>query len=140
MLKGQASIDLVNGSIGGTDLAGLAVAVKQKSLEGWQAAPGGTPFTSLRGETTIADGIASFRDVAIDGPASFTIEGLVDVLRQGIAVSAKASANGQPLLPVAVIARGPWANPKIYPDVPNLGASPDAAAPALPKAAVPQGN
>ena len=140
MLKGKASIDLVNGNIAGADLAGLILAAKQKVIEGWQVAPGGTAFTSLRGEAAIQDGIASFRDVTIEGPVSFTIEGLIDVLRQGIAVSTTATANGQPLLPVAVIVRGPWANPKIYPDVPNFITSPDGGTAPLPDPASPQGN
>jgi hypothetical protein len=78
--------------------------------------------------------------VTIEGPVSFTIEGLIDVLRQGIAVSATATANGQPLLPVAVIVRGPWAIPKIYPDVPNFITSPDGGTAPLPDPASPQGN
>ena len=74
----------------------------------------------------IEDGIASFRGLAIEGPAaSFMVEGLIDVLRTGIAVSATASANGQPLLPVAVIAKGLWASPKIYPDIPNILSNPE---------------
>lgn len=121
MLKGTASADYVNGSIAGADLTGLVLAAKQKILEGWGAVPGSTPFTRLAGTARIEDGIASFRDVTLEGPVtSFTFEGLVDVLRQGIAISASANANGQPLLPVAVIAKGLWAKPQIYPDVPHL--------------------
>jgi len=140
MLKGTASIDLVNGSIAGADLAGLVLAAKQKVLEGWQAAPGDTPFTSLRGETTIQDGIANFRNATIEGPVSFTLEGLIDVLRQGIAVSTTATTNGQPLLPVAVIARGPWGAPKIFADVPSFIANPDGSTAPLQDPASPQGN
>lgn len=140
MLKGTASIDLVNGNIAGADLAGLILAAKQKVLEGWQAAPGGTAFTSLRGTATIQDGIVSFRDAVIEGPVSVTIEGLIDVLRQGITISAKATANGQPLLPVAVIARGPWRAPKIFADVPSFIANPDGGALPLQDPASPQGN
>ena len=128
MLKGTASIDLGNGNIAGADLAGLILA------------PGDTAFTSLRGAATIQDGIVSFRDAVIEGPVSVTIEGLIDVLRQGIAISAKATANGQPLLPVAVIARGPWRAPKIFADVPSFIANPDGGALPLQDPASPQGN
>lgn len=124
-LKGSVSMDYVNGSIAGVDLTGLVLASKHKILEGWQQAPGGTPFTSLAGEAKVEDGIASFRDFRIEGPTSFTLEGLVDVLRQGLAISAHATANGLPLLPVAVIAKGLWAKPKIYPDVPNILGNPE---------------
>ncbi len=125
-LKGTASIDLINGRIAGTDFAGLAQAAKQKILDGWSAAPGATPFDHLSGEAAIADGIATFRNFKIEGPATlFTVEGLIDVLRQGIAVSANALVNGQPMLPVAVIARGPWGKPRIYPDIPDILKNPE---------------
>jgi len=127
MLKGTASADYVNGSIAGADLTGLVLAAKQKILEGWGAVPGSTPFTRLAGTARIEDGIASFRDVTLEGPVtSFSFEGLVDVLRKAIAISATGSVNGQPLLPVAVIGKGPWANPKVYPDVPNILGDPQA--------------
>lgn len=127
MMKGSASLDFVNGEIAGVDLAGLMLAAKDKTMEGWSAAPGGTPFSRIAAEGTIADGIASFRNATIEGAtASFTVEGLIDALRQGIAVSATAQANGQPLLPVAIIARGPWVKPKIYPDIPSIITNPAA--------------
>lgn len=125
-LKGNASVSLANGRIAGTDLAGLVLAAKQKILEGWLAAPGGTDFTSFTATATLADGIASFRDVALQGAtASFTVEGLVDLLRQGLEIRASAMADGQPLLPVPVIARGNWAAPRIYPDIPNILSNPE---------------
>ena len=117
------------------------LAAKQKILAGWSEAPGSTPFTSLEGQATIEDGIASFRDLRIVGPVtSFTLEGLIDVLRQAVAVSVTASASGQPLLPVAVIARGPWAGPQIYPDIPNILSNPEGGFSRLQDAAPLQGN
>jgi AsmA protein len=125
-LKGTASLDVVNGRIAGVDLTGLILAARQKILDGWSAAPGGTDFTRLAGAATVSDGIASFRGVQIDGAAAaFTLEGLIDVLRQGIAISATGTANGQPLLPVPVVAQGLWAKPKIYPDIPNILSNPE---------------
>ncbi|MEY3082741.1 MAG: hypothetical protein RJA94_2726 [Pseudomonadota bacterium] len=140
-LKGTASIALRDGNISGTDFTGLVLAAKQKILAGWSEAPGATPFTSLEGQATIEDGIASFRDLRIVGPVTaFTVEGLIDVLRQAVAVSVTASASGQPLLPVAVIARGPWANPQIYPDIPNILSNPEGGFSRLQDAAPLQGN
>lgn len=125
-LKGTARLDLINGRIAGADFTGLMLAAKQKILAGWSAAPGGTAFDHLTGQAAIADGIATFRGLKIESADRvFTLEGLIDVLRQGIAVSATALVNGQPLLPVAVIARGPWAGPKIYPDIPNILSNPE---------------
>lgn len=140
-LKGTASVDFVNGRIAGVDLTGLMLAAKHKILEGWSAAPGGTPFTRLAGQATISDGIASFRGLTIEGEAaSFTLEGLVDVLRQAIAISGTGTANGQPLLPVAVIAKGLWAAPRIYPDVPNILSNPEGGFARLQDIAPQEGN
>lgn len=140
-LKGTASVSLGEGRITGTDLAGLFTAARQKILEGWTAAPGVTPFTSLTGAATIADGIASFRGVVLETPAAtFTVEGLVDVLRQGIEISASAVASGQPLLPVPVIARGPWTAPRIYPDIPNILTNPEGGFARLQDTAPVEGN
>ena len=61
-LKGTASIALRDGNISGTDFTGLVLAAKQKILAGWSEAPGSTPFTSLEGQATIEDGIASRLD------------------------------------------------------------------------------
>ena len=141
MLKGTASITLGEGRIEGADFTGLMLAARQNTLEGWSDAPGGTPFTSLSGEATIADGIASFRGVEIAGPVtSFTLEGLIDVLRKGIAVSVTGMSNGQPLLPVAVIAKGLWARPKIFADVPSIITTPEGGIPGMQDAAPAQGN
>lgn len=140
-LKGTASLNLANGRIAGSDLAGLFIAARQKILDGWKAAPGNADFTSLAGEAAIADGIASFRGVSLVTPqASFTLEGLVDLLRQGVEVSATAEANGQPLLPVPLIARGAWGAPRIYPDIPNILTNPEGGFARLQDAAPAQGN
>lgn len=125
-MKGKASVNLIQGRIAGSDLIGLFIAAKQKILEGWSASPGGTPFNSFKGDAEIADGIASFRGVTLETPnATITVEGLVDMLRQGVQVSATALANGQPLLPVGLVARGLWASPRIYPDIPNILSNPE---------------
>lgn len=140
-LKGTASIDFVNGRIDGVDLTGLILAAKHKILDGWSAAPGGTPFARIAGEATVSDGIASFRGLTIEGEAaSYTLEGLIDVLRKAIAISGTGTANGQPLLPVAVIAKGPWAAPRVYPDVPNILSNPEGGFARLQDIAPQEGN
>lgn len=125
-LKGTASIGVANGRIAGIDVAALFQAVRQKILEGWPLAAEGTPFDNLNGDATIADGIVTFRELSLEAPSlSIRLEGIVDVLRQGINVSASAAVNGQPLLAVPVVARGLWGSPKIFPDVPNILANPE---------------
>jgi len=125
-LKGTASIGVANGRIAGIDLAALFQAVRQKILDGWPPAAEGTPFDNLNGDATIADGIVTFRELSLEAPSlSVRLEGIVDVLRQGLNVSASAAVNGQPLLAVPVVARGLWGSPKIFPDVPNILANPE---------------
>lgn len=125
-LKGTASIGVANGRIAGIDLAALFQAVRQKILDGWPAAAEGMTFDNLNGDATIADGIVTFRELSLEAPSlSVRLEGIVDVLRQGLNVSASAAVNGQPLLAVPVVARGLWGSPKIFPDVPNILANPE---------------
>jgi uncharacterized protein involved in outer membrane biogenesis len=125
-LKGTARVGLASGRIAGVDLSGLFLAAKHKILDGWSAAPGDTAYDSLNGDATVDDGIATFRELTLVSPAlTVTAGGILDVLRQGLALSATATVNGQPLLPVPVIARGLWGNPKIYPDIPDILSNPE---------------
>lgn len=120
-LKGSLSFGLARGHIGGIDLQGLFLAARQTALDGWPAGTVGTDFDTLNGTAAVEDGIASFRDVKLENASlAVTAEGILDVLRQGLAISATATVNGQPLLPVAVIAKGLWNKPRIYPDIPDI--------------------
>ena len=125
-LKGDVSFGLAAGHIGGVDLQSLFLAAKHTILEGWPASPGGTDFDTLNGEATVEDGIATFRELKLENASlAVTVEGILDVLRQGLAISATATVNGQPLLPVGVIAKGLWNKPKIYPDIPDILTNPE---------------
>ncbi|WP_161957252.1 AsmA family protein [Aestuariivirga litoralis] len=140
-LKGTARIGIAAGSIQGVDITALFLAAKQKILEGWQAAPGATPFDNLNASATIADGIATIRDARLESPAlTVTAEGILDVLRQGIAMAGSGFVNGQPLLPVPVVAKGLWARPQVYPDIPNILTNPEGGFARLQEAAPLQGN
>ncbi|MCA3559619.1 MAG: AsmA family protein [Aestuariivirga sp.] len=125
-LKGTARVGIAAGRIAGVDLAGLFLAAKHKILDSWQAAPGATGFDNLNGDATVEDGIFTFRELRMESP-SLTVSagGIIDVLRQGLTISATAAVNGQPLLPVPVIARGLWAKPRIYPDIPDILSNPE---------------
>ncbi|MCA3554957.1 AsmA family protein [Aestuariivirga sp.] len=125
-LKGTARIGIAAGRIAGVDLAGLFLAARHQIIESWQAAPGVTGFDSLNGEASVEDGIFTFRELRMEGPGlTVSAEGILDVLRQGLTVSATAAVNGQPLLPVPVIAKGLWARPRIYPDIPDILGNPE---------------
>lgn len=125
-LKGVAAFSLGQGRIGGTDLAGLTAAVREKILDGWGEAPGGTPFTAFTGSANIADGIATFRTLTLDtAQASFTVSGMVDLLRRAADLKATAAAGDVPLLPVPIVVTGKWGAPRIYPDVPQILENPE---------------
>lgn len=125
-LKGAAAFSLGQGRIAGTDLPGLATAVREKILDGWGQAPGGTPFTAFTGAVSIADGIATFRTLTLEtAQASFTVSGLVDLLRRAADMKATAAAGEVPLLPVPIVVKGKWGAPRIYPDVPQILENPE---------------
>ena len=44
------------------------------------------------------------------------------------------------MLPVAVVARGPWVKPKIYPDIPDILKNPEGGFARLQDVPPPQGN
>lgn len=125
-LKGAAAFSLGQGRIAGTDLAGMTAAVREKILDGWGAAPGGTPFTAFTGAASIADGAATFRTLTLEtAQASYTVSGIVDLLRRAADLKATATAGDVPLLPVPIVVRGKWNAPRIYPDVPQILENPE---------------
>lgn len=126
-LKGVAAFALGGGRIAGTDLPGLTAAVRERILEGWQAAPGETAFTNFTGSVSIADGIASFRTLTVEAPQiAFSVNGTIDLLRRAASLTATATADEAPLLPVPIIINGRWDAPRLYPDVPQILENPEA--------------
>lgn len=125
-LKGVAAFSLGQGRITGTDLPGLASAVRERILDGWGAAPGATPYTAFTGAANVADGIATFRTLSVEMPqASFTASGTVDLLRRAADLKSTAASGETPLLPVPIIVKGKWDAPRIYPDVPQILENPE---------------
>lgn len=125
-LKGVAAFSLGQGRIAGTDLPGLASAVRAKILDGWGAVPGGTPYTGFTGSANFADGIATFRALNLETPqASFVVSGNIDLLRRAMDIKATATAGDTPLLPVPIVVKGKWDGPRIYPDVPQILENPE---------------
>lgn len=128
-LKGVAAFALGGGQITGTDLPGLAAAVRERIIEGWGAADTGTAFTAFTaftGAASIADGIATFRTLTVEAPQiTFTASGTIDLLRRAADLLVTPAAGEVPLLPVPVIVRGKWDAPRIYPDVPRILENPE---------------
>jgi AsmA protein len=140
-LSGQATFRSVNGTLAMVDLGRMAGAVTERVLEGWQAEPSlATPFDAFSGTFRIADGVAKTDALILTSPAlMITSRGEIDLLRQAVDLAAElkiasSTAPGQfATLPVGIIIRGPWAAPKIHPDVPNVLQDPKTAFDALKK-------
>lgn len=143
-LKGQASFRIVSGAIKTIDLPAAFGKVGQAILEGWgRDEQASTSFDAFSASFTIADGIAATANLMLAGPAlSLTGKGEVDLLRQAIdlkvdpqlpAPGADAATPPRASFPVAIQVKGPWAAPRIYPDMPGILEDPASAFAALKK-------
>jgi AsmA protein len=132
-LKGQASFRAVSGTLTGIDLPAAFGKVSTAILEGWgRDERQSTGFDALSATFAISDGIAETTNLILTSPAlTFTGKGEIDLLRQALdlkvdpqlAVSAATSQTAPAPLatfPVAIQVKGPWAAPRIYPDMPGI--------------------
>ncbi len=138
-LGGKAALRFSDGAIRGINLARLVRTVKTAIIEGWKKAPRqSTDFAELSASFTITDGLAKTTDLKLIGPlVRLTGAGEADLLRRRLDFRVEprlvGSIKGQggrfdlSGLPVPVIIRGPWDNPKIYPDVEGILKDPDKA-------------
>ncbi len=144
-LKGKAMVSASNGSLVGPDLEDLFGAVSQRIIEGWGTS-GKTDFTSLSASFTLADGIATTRDIKLQSPSfAVTADGEADMLRRALDLKAEprlaAGDKGSAAhLPVPVIVKGPWGTPRLYPDIKDILLNPAAAFGQLKTMGLPAGN
>lgn len=146
-LAGTAQLKLTDGTIRGIDMALMVQGVQSAILGGWQKTDNaGTRFTNLSASYRFTDGIGDTDDLLLTGPqVQVAGKGTIDLLRKRVnyrvTPSVAATPGGQLAgLAVPVIVRGPWANPKIYPDVQGILENPQAAFDALNKLGVSTGN
>lgn len=144
-LKGTASITLDAGHIAGADLGKVLSAASRKIQEGWEGDKGGTAFTALSGTATLADGIATINQFALDTPSLIAaVAGHADLLRRAVDLSASVKLKSQgenPVtdFPVPIIVKGSWARPNIYPDIDGILLDPAAGFAKLKAMGVPAG-
>lgn len=125
-LKGTASLTLANGRLAGTDLGGILGAVSSRILEGWNAAPGGTPLTEATASVTLADGVATITSAELATPAfRLALTGVADLLRRAVDVKAAMQPPETAPLPVPVVVKGGWDKPRFYPDIPDILTNPE---------------
>jgi AsmA protein len=125
-LQGTGSLELSGGQVSGTDLGGVVSAVRERILDGWQAAPGATPIQSLTASVNLADGLATIETAQLATPAlQMSLSGTVDLLRRALDIKAELLPPDTAPLPVPVIVQGNWAAPRIYPDIPDILNNPE---------------
>ncbi len=146
-LAGTAQFRLTDGLIRGIDMAQMVTGVQSAVLGGWNKSDNaGTKFSSLSASFKFTDGIGKNDDLSLVGPqVRVTGQGTVDLLRKRLNYKVAPSAASAPGaeftgLVVPVIVKGPWANPKIYPDVQGILENPQAALDALNKLGVSTGD
>lgn len=139
-LKGSASLSLAQAKLAGIDANQLVTALNTRILDGWAAAPGETPLSSVAANLALADGVATITSAsAIAGAMTLNISGTVDLLRRALDIRAMPGPPETAPLPVAVAVTGNWAAPRIYPDIPDILNNPEGGFARLrtPPAAVP---
>ncbi len=138
-LGGTSSFKFTNGAVRGIDIAGMIRNVESKILGGWKKTKQrDTDFSVLSTSFNIKNGVAKSDDLRLLGPlVRVKGGGEIDLLRRYIDYRVKpklvASLEGQggkqklKGLSVPIIIKGPWAKPKIYPDIKGILDNPQAA-------------
>ncbi|MEM9590740.1 MAG: AsmA family protein [Pseudomonadota bacterium] len=131
-LGGQANIEFKNGAIRGVNIAKMIRSLGQGAVSGWQGgAAEKTDFASLGANFQINKGVAQTDDLHLLGPL-VTVKGggKVNLPQQSLnlrvdpqlVASLEGQGRGQEMagLGVPVMIVGPWASPKIYPDIKGI--------------------
>jgi AsmA protein len=138
-LGGTASFDFANGAIRGINIAKTVRSLTQGTLSGWQdSAAEKTDFATLGASFQLASGQAQTSDLSLVGPlVRMSGEGTVNLPAQTLNLRVNpqivASLEGQggktdlEGLGVPVVISGPWASPRIYPDIKGILENPVAA-------------
>jgi AsmA protein len=124
-LRGSAAFSFSGGAIRGFDLASVANEISGKQRSGWQQrAEERTPFSFLKANFIVSDGVAENNDLQLLGPAvRMSGAGSVDLLRREVdfrieprLVADTQSAIQQASSGLPVIIKGPWGKPTIAPE------------------------
>jgi AsmA protein len=135
-LKGTGAFSFANGAIRGIDIEAMVKGVAANILTGWRQGPDAkTPFDGLSANFTVNNGIAATNSLNFVSPVmQVKGGGVIDLPRQALNMKVTptltmAQAQGLDLagLAVPIIVKGPWANPKIYPDIAGILEDPQAA-------------
>lgn len=134
-LGGRADIEFRDAIVRGVDLPKMVQLLTKGVLQGWHE-DGNTRLDRLGADFRVVDGVATTDNLRASGPLlSVTGKGVVDLVGQtlefttdpNLILNVKGQGpSDEPIgLGVPVVVRGPWSNPRIYPDVANVLESPD---------------
>ncbi|WP_165645106.1 AsmA-like C-terminal region-containing protein, partial [Oharaeibacter diazotrophicus] len=133
-LAGTASVRVEGGALLGIDVRALLASAASAIVNGLGASPdASTPFTTLAASFDVARGVATTADLALDAPAlTARGAGRIDIGGKALALTVTpkltAPGGGDALsFEVPVVIEGPWASPRIYPDVADILSDPAAA-------------
>jgi AsmA protein len=138
-LEGTAFLDFHDGKIRGINVAQMIRSLTASTLNGWQSDEvQATDLSQLSASFRIAQGKAETADIVLTGPlVRMRGGGTVDLDAKALAVRVEPklvmSLEGQggaadPVgLGIPVMIQGPWAAPRIYPDMAGILDNPDAA-------------
>lgn len=138
-LNGTAALQFTEGAIRGTNLINTLRNVATGVVTGWQLnEEARTAFTTLGATFNVANGQATTEDLQLKGPllqmgGTGTIDLPAKTLKFRVNPMVLASAESQDGkashlgFPVPVAISGPWASPKIYPDIAGVLENPVAA-------------
>ncbi|MDQ8727126.1 AsmA family protein [Bradyrhizobium sp. LHD-71] len=139
-LSGTTNVDFQDGQIRGINVAQMIRNLTSSTLSGWQENEVlTTDLTELQASFRIASGKAETRDLRLAGPlvrvagtgaADLNTKSLSFRLEPKLVMTTKGQGSevADPIgLGVPVIMDGPWASPRIYPEMAGILDNPDAA-------------
>jgi AsmA protein len=130
--EGTTSFVFRDGELRGLNLPGILRSVLETILSGWQTnASDRTKFSTFSASLRIKDGQARTEDVRFEGPlVRVTATGTANLIDQTLdfrlepklvtSGGRQGSGADGTSLGVAVLAKGPWSNPQIYADLPDI--------------------
>jgi AsmA protein len=138
-LQGTADLLFENGAVRGINAPQMIRSLLDTILSGWQESGSGqTRFSTFSASFRIENGLARTENLRFSGPyISMPGAGTVDLPMQTLnfrvdpkLVSAPDSQQGRAgdtwSIGVPVLIQGPWSEPRIYADLPNILANPEA--------------
>ena len=143
-LGGTAFTSIKDGEIVGLNLAQMIRTLTASTLSGWQEAPSeNTDLSQLSASFRLENGQGTTSDLMLAGPlVRMTGAGNIDLVTETMAFrvepklvmtlqgqnTASATPAATPVgLGVPVVVQGPWASPRIYPEISGMLENPDAA-------------